>query len=122
MRIDTYKIKLANKVLAAVKKLLAPVEHPRGSSLFLGMFQNGREQGYSLCYIPPIKSSVSIQTVYFSESRGSDNLVVYREREGKMPWPQAASENAWGTVKAFHPDKATTDGAKYIVECLGLKG
>ena len=120
MRFANYKIRLANKVLAAVKKLVAPVPHQKGTDLWVSMFQNGREQGYSLCVMPPTDSEKPTQTVYFSQSRGSDSLVVYAEHKGWTPNPQAASKYAWEDWKQFSENEATTKGAQYIVDRLGL--
>ena len=76
MKINSYKIKMAQKFLNQLKKEIAKIKTKE--DLVLDMYANGREAGYHLsCYTFPGIGIVRSWGCSFSESRGSDQLVVY---------------------------------------------
>lgn len=77
MEIYTGKIRQAQQVLSTLRTLLKNVKSRKGvpvAPLTLGMYSNGREQGYTLTLWQANGRSVRW---LFSENRNSDQTVVY---------------------------------------------
>ena len=75
MKINSYKIKLAQKFLNKLKKEIVKIN--TDESLVLDMYANGREAGYHLRCSNGFKDPFLMWACSFSESRNSDQLVVY---------------------------------------------
>ena len=80
MKLSCEKMTLAKKVLAEVRKLfkrkLVKEMKPKQYA-FLGAYDNGREQGFS---IETIGDDLNVRKVWFSECRSSDEIVVWSEK------------------------------------------
>ena len=74
MKINSYKIKLAQKFLNELKKEISKIKTKE--TLVLDTYANGREAGYHLscCRVNDLFVKWGCS---FSESRGSDQLAVY---------------------------------------------
>lgn len=65
-------LKVADRVLAAFRKLVANVE---GESLTVKSWSNGREQGYCISNSAGVDMK-AWRMVVFAEARGSDDIIV----------------------------------------------
>ena len=108
-------IATAQKVLSAANKI------SRKMDLRLKMYSNGREQGYAL-YPSKYLGMKHTPMVAFSESRGSDSIVVYYgtmedfNDQGNVP-----TEYLYSNRMLFRYDDV--DGAaKFIIEHLKSMG
>jgi hypothetical protein len=117
---ESRSLKVARKVLKAVKLKLSKVKKP-SNIVFCssGCYQNGREQGYSIQAYHKGKGSY---WVMFSEFRRSDDIVVYfgSPETESMPM-QSISEKAYNNAKFFKYNNVS-DAADWCIEKLGLKG
>ena len=99
MKIEQNKKKVADKVLALLLKKLRKIKKLEAESIesyaLVGMYQNCRENGYTVsCGYYPKNTKGSIQrTVYFSEARSSDSIAIYREET--YPINQGLTEEAY---------------------------
>ncbi len=84
MKIDTYKIRVAHKVLKAIRAKLSKVS-AGDNHLHLEHYQNGREQGYLVVNYPTPSLKMVTKWVAFSENRNSDNIVVYPGQNWHIP-------------------------------------
>lgn len=113
--IERHKLSAATKILSAVSKISK--EH----TFTLGTYCNGREQGYALTNTKTILRYGLFPMVTFSESRGSDAIVVYFGTDedfgtaGNVP-----SEDVCNKVKRFKPDQIEK-AAQYVFHCLTNK-
>jgi len=74
MKINAYKIRLAQLFLNRLKKELQKIQTKE--DLVLEMYSNGREQGYHLtCHLEDGRT----WGCSFSEARGSDGLIIYMD-------------------------------------------
>jgi hypothetical protein len=92
----TDKRELANKVWAALQKKLRS-KKASNLDVYVGSYQNGREQGISLhVYLP---EAIRGLWLAFSENRNSDSIVVYQDDHDPM---QCISEKAYANRVFFN--------------------
>lgn len=116
MQIYTGSIRQAEQVLKALRVLLKQVTPRKGcvraQPLSLGMYSNGREQGYTLTLWQGDGRSVRW---LFSENRNSDDTVVYFGT-GLM---EGLTEEEWKTKAFFKsPQEAAKAIASHIKELV----
>jgi hypothetical protein len=101
---------VADKVARRVGKLMHEIKRDHYSQeAFLYPYQNGREHGYALWVESDIPAFI------FSESRGSDQIVVYEDKEWFCFGAAAPSEEAYKNSKHFRYDQIEK-AAEYIVK------
>jgi len=101
----TDSVKVAERVLKLVKKAIK--DYPDNPN-FLGTYQNGREQGYSLHFFTKHKQV----WLAWSLDRNSDNVVVYVDSSDPC---QSVSDKAWDNRRLFD---SNVRAAKYIVQII----
>lgn len=108
--IDRHKLSVANKVLNAISRL------SKGHKFILETYSNGREQGYALLIDKTYSKKVA-----FSESRGSDHIVVFFGNSDDFDFiGNVPSYNVYKTAKFFSPYE-TEKAANFIIEQLTLQ-
>jgi hypothetical protein len=99
---------VADKVARHISRLLKGFKRDHYSQeAYLYPYMNGRERGYILS----VENDIPV--FIFSESRGSDNVVVYEDSDWSV-WIGNLTDAGWDTRKYFgygEEEKA----AKYIV-------
>ncbi len=120
MKINAYRIKLAQQFLNKLKKELKKVKCEE--ALTLEMYANGREHGYNLSvWLLGEKGRANRWSCSFSENRNSDQLVVYTglgftafSMQGNVPL-----EEAYSTKKLFSADPVGLEAAvDFVVSSL----
>jgi hypothetical protein len=107
MKIKRDRIKVAERVLRLVEKKIKDYDAP---NIYLGTYQNGREQGYSLHIL--VADPSKWEWVAWSEDRSSDSVVVYIEQFDSC---QSVSDDAYATRQLFDSEN---DAAKYIAQLI----
>ena len=114
MKIDKYKFALADKVLAALRRI------PSAYDGWVTAYSNGREQGYVLHVFLRGPNLPTELAVTFSENRNSDDVVVYpidmtkmMERTDKEG--EKLADEAWRTRKLF---QSVQDAAQHVLRTL----
>lgn len=87
---------VADAVLALVVQRLQ--EDDSDDTVYLGSYQNGREQGHTLTYRGRGRSV----WVAWAEHRSSDSIVVYADKNNPM---QGLSDEAYKNAASFGPDE-----------------
>jgi len=101
---------VADKVARRVGKLMHEIKRDHYSQeAYLYPYQNGREHGYVLWV------ENDLPAFLFSESRGSDQIVVYEDTEWFCFGATAPSEEAYENKKFFRYDQIEK-AAEYIVK------
>ena len=119
MRINGYKVKLAQVFLNQLKKELVKVGSKE--DLVLEMYSNCREQGYHLQTSRIDGDNVVTWGCSFSENRNSDELVVYVgtgsqrfEMQGNVP-----DQRAYDSARYYGPREGELKKAtSYIITSL----
>jgi hypothetical protein len=79
---------------------------------YVGMFENGREQGYRIMHYKGVGMS---RTIAFSENRNSDDIVVYSSDDYEQG---DYSEKFWQSARYFRYDNYI--GAKEYIYSIML--
>jgi hypothetical protein len=99
MTINNEKMNRAELVLKKVKELIES-NGPKGDQeVYLGAYQNGREQGYSLTAYND--KGIGTLFICWSEHRNSDSLVVYQGDRNPM---QSLTSEMYEAGKHFGGD------------------
>lgn len=124
MRIDCGKIRPAQKVLTAIKKIVAKIPNKKTRTglaqnyLALSCYQNCREQGFMVSNWRT-GGRGEHRWVAFSENRNSDSIVVYpSQKDEGMPFTSITDES-WQARRFFGPDEAEKAAAFCVKHLLG---
>lgn len=109
MHLNKNKIKKAGQVLFYVEdKINCSNEDVE---IYLDMYSNCREQGYSIYY--------DGKRVSFSVNRNSDDIVVYCGKDSEFTNGNIPNDDIYNQAKYFKNNEKQ-DAAKYIVSQLGI--
>lgn len=107
----------ANGVLKALKPLLKAQDSGSDASTryaTVKAYGNGREQGYN---VSVRTGAINVRTVIFSESRGSDSIVVYTSKA----WTDELTDDMWENHARYFDYKDYAGAAAYCFKFLCSK-